>query len=593
MSLHFKRIDTVFVAAVLTICFSVCPWTTHAAENFAPNPGVPWPATDGLGRPLPLSEDVGLPKPDRFVGIFYFLWNGQHGDPNSGPFDVAKIMAAHPDALQMPTSPPWGPEGAMHFWSEPLFGYYKNADPWVLRRHAHLLADAGVDTLIFDTTNRATYRDVYMELCKVFMEIRQAGGKTPQITFMTNTNARETADELYADLYGAGKYSELWFRWEGKPFLICDPAQASDTVKEFFTLRRAHWPFEMMNTEKAWHWEATYPQPYGFADDPAKAEQVNVSVAQNLRAADGKVTDMSRGDARVRSFHDGAVDQSPDAVLHGYNFQEQWTRAWELDPPFVMVTGWNEWIAGRFKREGLPVAFVDQFDQEGSRDIEMMKGGHGDNYYYQLVAGIRRYKGVPALPQPAEAHPIDVAGALSQWEDVAGFEDHSDETIARDHQGVGTTHYVNETGRNNFQRLKVAHDSDTVYFYAACTAPLAAASEPNAMNLFINTDGDVSTGWAGYDILINAQGIHRSAPEPEEKSGGWGWEKVGDLAARTVLDNTLHLAVPREALGIPSGAFHIDFKWADNLQEPGDVMDLYLSGDVAPEGRYNYRYSGK
>ena len=29
--------------------------------------------------------------------------------------------------------------------------------------------------------------------------------------------------------------------------------------------------------------------------------------------------------------------------------------------------------------------FVDQFDQEHSRDIEPMKGGHGDNYYYQMV----------------------------------------------------------------------------------------------------------------------------------------------------------------------------------------------------------------
>jgi hypothetical protein len=33
-----------------------------------------------------------------------------------------------------------------------------------------------------------------------------------------------------------------------------------------------------------------------------------------------------------------------------------------------------------------------------------------------------------------------------------------------------------------------------------------------------------------------------------------------------------------------------DFKWTDNLQRPGDVMDFYLSGDVAPEGRMNYRY---
>ena len=40
----------------------------------------------------------------------------------------------------------------------------------------------------------------------------------------------------------------------------------------------------MVNTPYAWHWEATYPQPYGYTDDPKKPEQVNVSVAQNLRA---------------------------------------------------------------------------------------------------------------------------------------------------------------------------------------------------------------------------------------------------------------------------------------------------------------------
>jgi hypothetical protein len=34
----------------------------------------------------------------------------------------------------------------------------------------------------------------------------------------------------------------------------------------------------------------------------------------------------------------------------------------------------------------------------------------------------------------------------------------------------------------------------------------------------------------------------------------------------------------------------LDFKWADNLQQPGDVMDFYVSGDVAPQGRFKYRY---
>jgi hypothetical protein len=53
----------------------------------------------------------------------------------------------------------------------------------------------------------------------------------------------------------------------------------------------------------------------------------------------------------------------------------------------------------------------------------------------------------------------------------------------------------------------------------------------------------------------------------------------------------LHLAIPRSALGKAAGgepSFHI--KWVDNLHRPGDVDDFYLSGDVAPEGRFRYRY---
>jgi hypothetical protein len=118
------------------------------------------------------------------------------------------------------------------------------------------------------------------------------------------------------------------------------------------------------------------------------AEQVNVSAAQNLSVSDGVPTNMSVGNARGRSFHDGARDRSSGALDRGGNFQEQWKRAFDLDPPFVMVTGWNEWVAGRW---GNPdsVEFVDQFDREYGRDIEPMKGGHGDNYYYQLATNLR------------------------------------------------------------------------------------------------------------------------------------------------------------------------------------------------------------
>ena len=57
-------------------------------------------------------------------------------------------------------------------------------------------------------------------------------------------------------------------------------------------------------------------------------------------------------------------------------------------------------------------------------------------------------------------------------------------------------------------------------------------------------------------------------------------------------DAELMLAVPRSALGLPAGeGIRLDFKWWDHAQTPGDIMDAYLSGDAAPDARFNYRYT--
>ena len=56
-----------------------------------------WAATDALGRRVPTYEDVGPPRADRVVGIFYFLWHGAH--VHGGPYDVTKILAQDPQAM--------------------------------------------------------------------------------------------------------------------------------------------------------------------------------------------------------------------------------------------------------------------------------------------------------------------------------------------------------------------------------------------------------------------------------------------------------------------------------------------------------------
>ena len=580
---------------VLSVSILFLAVSLATAEESSAVPGVPWPATDGLGRSLPLIGEVGPSRSDRFVGIFYFLWhNADSGkSPNwDGPYDISKILLQDPDALGKPDSPLWGGVGQYHYWGEPLLGYYRSDDPWVLRRHAQALADAGVDTLIFDTTNAQTYRETYMALCRVFQQVREEGGRTPQISFMVNTKAGETADQLYRDLYQKGLFESLWFRWQGKPLLICNPAAASAELQQFFTLRRAHWPFEMVNTEKAWHWEAAYPQPYGYADDPKKPEQVNVSVAQNLRQSDGKVTNMSEGDARGRSFHRGGVDEAPGAVNYGRNFQEQWHRVFELEPPFVMITGWNEWIAGRWERADRPIVFVDQYDQEHSRDIEPARVGHLDHYYWQMIANIRCYKGVPELPAAGGPKTIDLEAGFEQWQDVTPeFRDHVGETAPRDHAGVAGLKYENRSGRNDLVACKVAHDTESLYFYLRTAAPIQPAPTPNGLWLFIDADQDRSTGWEGYDLVIGRQAEADGKLSVEKHVSGWQWEELAPAACR-LEENQLQLAVPRSVLGqTGEKKVGIDLKWADNLQTPGDLLDFYLSGDTAPEGRFNYRYS--
>jgi hypothetical protein len=260
-----------------------------------------------------------------------------------------------------------------------------------------------------------------------------------------------------------------------------------------------------------------------------------------------------------------------------------------------MVTGWNEWIAGRFTRPGNPVVFVDQFSEEFSRDIEPMKGGHADNYYYQLVANVRRFKGSPPIPKASAPKTIDLQSGFKQWKDVSPeFVDDAGDTAPRDHAGVAGLHYADHSGRNDLVGMKVARDEKNIYFYARTRDPIAAHTDPNWMWLLVDADGDAHTGWEGFDFIVNRTIENDHATWLEKNVGGWKWEKVAKIDYR-VVGNEIQLAIPRDLMGIAEGGTKVslNFKWADDIQHPGEIMDFYVSGDVAPEGRFMYRYMGE
>jgi len=547
-------------------------------------------ATDALGRKLPSYEEVGPLRKGKSVGIFYWTWHTNFASATA--YNVSEILALHPEALYDYSNPVWPLDANSFFWGEPLFGYYRDTDNWVLRKHAEMLADAGVDAVFFDCTNAPyTWKESYMELCKVYTQARADGVKTPQIVFMmpfaASDGSRQAINEIYRDLYQPGIYKDLFFNWKGKPLIMGYPDNLSDEIKNYFTFRPGQPTYNQgPSRQDHWGWLEIYPQN-GYVRTNTGFEQVTVGIAQNWSEALG-LTAMNAPGSFGRSYTDKKGHNTEEgAVNYGYNFQEQWDRALDINPQFIFITGWNEWIAGRFDMwQGVANAFPDQFSQECSRDIEPMKGGHGDNYYYQMVANIRRYKGMPAPAPPSEKKTVTIDGVFDDWKDVKPeYTAHKGSVIHRDSPGWKGLYYTNTTGRNDFIAARVARDDNNVYFYIETTQAITPSSDPAWMRLFIDTDCKRETGWEGYDYVVNRITPGEKAIV-EKNSGGWNWEKTGE-ADYKVSGNKLELRIPRSMLQL-SNPIKIEFKWSDNMQEEGDIMDFYLHGDVAPGGRFNY-----
>ena len=563
----------------------------EGADTFADT----WVATDALGREAPGFEEAGPVKPDKWVGIFYWTW---HRPNPGGPNDNTKLIATARDGVV-----DWPQNGAPHHWGEPELGYYLMTDPFVIRKHASMLCDAGIDVVLFDTTNPPwTWKDEYEALCREYTAMRAEGNRTPAIGFITPFwDPTEVVNRLWPDLYKPGLWRDLWFVWDGKPFLLANKAFIKDPeMLEFFTFRRPMPDYWLgPDGPDQWSWLEVYPQ-HVFRNSAGEAEQMSVGVAQNaLPNTPGPAPMAHKTGAMGRSWHNGARDPRDGAVNLGLNFDEQWRRALEVSPRFIFVTGWNEWVAGRYTEwskykdsdcyypGGL---FVDQYTQEYSRDCEPMRGGHTDNYYYQLASWVRRFKGVRPRPAARGPHAIAVDGSFDDWESVVPeFRDTIGDVIHRDHPGYGTEVYRNDTGRNDFVLSKAAYDERHLYFFMQTAKPISPHTDPHWMLLLLDTDQDARTGWLGYDCVVNLEVVsHTETTVSTWQDGAW---RAAGTAAFRVNGNGMELAFPRALTGETEGAPAFDFHWADNIQGFSDVSELGVNGDSAPNRRWNYRYT--
>ncbi len=553
-----------------------------------------WVATDALGREVPGFAQCGPVKQDKWVGIFYWTW---HTDNRGGPYDNAKLLAQAKNGIV-----PWPEKQAAHHWGEPELGYYVMTDPFVIRKHASMLTDAGVDVILFDTTNPPfTWKDEYEALCHEYTEMRNQGAQTPSISFITPFgDPRPVLERLWKDLYKPGKWRELWFQWEGKPIILANKDYIEDDeIKKFFTFRRPmpdYW--KGPSGPDQWSWLEVYPQ-HIFKNRAGENEQMSVGVAQNaLPNTPGPAPMSHKSGAMGRSWHNGAKDTRKKSVHRGLNFKEQWERALEVNPKFIFVTGWNEWIAGRYTEwykytdedcyypGGL---FVDQYNHEYSRDCEPMRHGHTDSYYYQLASWIRRFKGVRKQPHSFRPSQITIDGSFDDWRDVQPeFRDTIGDTQHRHHHGYGSLMYHNETGRNDFIISKATHDQNFIYFFIQTLEKITSFQDSHWMLLFIDGDRNTQTGWLGYDYIVNLKVYNQNETSIQTwENDSWG--EVGKIKYR-VNGNGLELSIPRKLIGKEEKPLSFDFHWADNIQSFQGISEFGLNGDSAPNRRWNYRY---
>ena len=551
-------------------------------------------ATDDLARVI---SPKGKKDEKKYVGIWYSLWEGQH---QSLQYEINNIQLLL-DEGNISKLNDLSDAGQFYYWGKPLYGYYNMQDPWVLTRHIELFTMAGIDFLCIDATNQFDYLDVGETLLGLLKKFKEQGFDVPKVMFYTNTMSGTTVDKIYKDYYKSGEWDDLWFAPNGRPMIVgytenngyaSDMTKfnnqkdyVSDKMRIYFDLKESQWPNGEMNVEEGFPWMSW------------KCPQVNhsgymaVPVAQHGHGSATSVSRMSPECSRGYNNYTGKVEGD---WKEGLSFQNMWDNAIanKQDVHTVLMCSWNEWMAQKQPGTG---EFVDVYNHEYSRDIEMMEGGYNDNYYLQMMKNLREFSFNGKKPTATTKVTVDSAEIdLTAWSKVTRtYRDFNGDALKRDFKdATGKGRYTDDSNRNDIVNVKVAYDDENVYFLIETATDITEynGTDRNWMNVFVST-GKSDKAFYGFDYLINATPDGNGVTSVEKSTGGYNWQTVG--GARYVAEgNKMQITVSRALLGFNGKKVSFNFKVADNVTKYDDIMDYYVTGDSAPIGRLAYAYGG-
>lgn len=544
--------------------------------------------TDALGRRIEAARK--RPEDAKYVGVFYSVWLGQHRSGQQGIYDIQQLLDTNPSALKNPDGTPESPLHEFHFWGEPLYGYYSMSDPWIAARHIELLTNAAIDYLCIDATNNVVYESSTKNVLDALLNFQQQGFNVPKVVFYTNSYSGITVDKLYDQFYKSGLYETLWFKPGGKPMIIGiteKNGNASDqtkyaqqdrpfteyikpAMKDYFDVRESQWPNGDYHAYSIPWMSWQYPQwnHHGAVAVPVAQHSHSVIYASSMDP------ECSRG------YNNRTKEVETDWTA-GANFETMWDAVFASKEKIdnVLVTSFNEWMAIKYANDARDVFFVDVYNPEFSRDIEMMKGGYNDNFYLQLVRNVRKFK----FSDDGDGDGNPRGNVQATYVDFRG-----DARPRNFSNATGTDTYTDTSNRNDITEINVTHDNEKLYFRIKTDTDITPynGTDLNWMNILIRSTGEKD--FAGYHYIINRKpgSTHTSI---ERSVGGYNWVKSGE-ATYVINGNVMQVAVSLEQLGLTPENCAIEFKVADHVTRYDDIMDYYVTGDSAPLGRLSFSY---
>ncbi len=334
---------------------------------------------------------------ERKVGMFYALW---HCPSKAGSYDLSNILESdNPAAL--------GPVGEFHWWGKPKAGYYcLSENDALLREHATLLKSAGIDYIYVDITNWPDTQSIDADrmIIKPFGRLLAVwggmpAGSTPKIipwvTVSANAppaGAKDSIQYVRENMVG----SSLAYNVNNKPVVFVAPRDGQYAATKIAQYAGS------LTTVKMWAQDAS-----GGASD----EWGFISRCDNwsaFKASRGQVACNQRGSADGQqisvapAFALNWISYEPTAVskFNGMTLLQQMETARLSNRPYVMITGWNEWVVQRGSWPGYgDRLFTDEYNQAYNRDLE--PAARSGTLYYDLlkrsVAALRNDTPVTAV----------------------------------------------------------------------------------------------------------------------------------------------------------------------------------------------------